>query len=224
MSLRAARKIVVPSRYLADFAAGWGLDAARIEVLTNPAPPPQHVEPEPLEPGTFVFVGRLTRQKALPVAFEAMREVDGVRLVLVGDGPERARLESAVARLGLDGRIEFAGVRSRHEVLRTLAGATALVLPSAWENLPHAAVEALAVGTPVVATAVGGVPEVVHDGENGLLVPANDAAALAAALRRIVSEPGLRDRLAAGAQPSVAVIGREPTYGRLEQILLESVR
>jgi glycosyltransferase involved in cell wall biosynthesis len=223
-SLRAARRVVVPSRYLAGFAAGWGLDPGRIEVLTNPAPPPQQVEPDVLQPGTFVFVGRLTRQKALPVAFEALQEVDGARLLLVGDGPERSELESAARRLGLDGRVEFAGARSRDEVLRTLAGATALVLPSAWENLPHAAVEALAVGTPVVATAVGGVPEVVHDGENGLLVPANDAAALAAALRRVVSEPGLRERLAAGAQPSVAAIGREPTYARLEQILLESVR
>src|SRR5206468_1411959 len=142
-------------------------------------------------------VGRLTRQKALPVAFEALREVDGVRLMVVGDGPERLELESAAARLGLDGRVEFAGARSRADVLRLLAGSTALVLPSAWENLPHAAVEALAVGTPVVATAVGGVPEVVHDGENGLLVPPNDPIALAAALRRVVSEPGLRDRLAA---------------------------
>jgi glycosyltransferase involved in cell wall biosynthesis len=93
------------------------------------------------------------------------------------------------------------------------------VLPSLWENLPHAAVEALAVGTPVVATAVGGVPEVVHDGENGLLVPAGDAHALASALRRLLDDDELRDRLAAGAKPSVEAIGREPVYTRLEQIL-----
>ena len=86
-----------------------------------------------------------------------------------------------------------------------LAGARAAVLPSAWENLPHAAVEALAVGTPVVATAVGGVPEVVHDGENGLLVPPDDAVALADALRRLLDDDALRDRLAAAAKPSVAV-------------------
>ena len=67
-SLRRARRIVVPSRYLAEIAGGWGLDRARIEVLVNPAPPPADVEPAPLEPGTFVFVGRLTHQKALPVA------------------------------------------------------------------------------------------------------------------------------------------------------------
>jgi glycosyltransferase involved in cell wall biosynthesis len=97
-------------------------------------------------------------------------------------------------------------------------------LPSAWENLPHAAVEALSVGTPVVATAVGGVPEVVHDGENGLLVPPNDAVALAAAMRRLISEDGLRGRLADQARPSVAAIGREVIYARLEQILADSAR
>ena len=102
-------------------------------------------------------------------------------------------------------------------MLRYLAGARAAVLPSAWENLPHAAVEALAVGTPVVATAVGGVPEVVHDDENGLLVPPNDVRLRSPRrLRRMLDDDGLRDRLAAGAQPSVAAIGREPIYARLE--------
>ncbi len=107
-------------------------------------------------------------------------------------------------------------------MLAHLAGARAAVLSSAWENLPHAAVEALAVGTPVVSTAVGGVPEVVHDGENGLLVPPNDPAALAGALRSILDDDALRSRLAAAAKPSVAAIGRDVIYARLEQILVEA--
>jgi glycosyltransferase involved in cell wall biosynthesis len=107
-------------------------------------------------------------------------------------------------------------------VLRQLAGARAAVLSSAWENLPHAAVEALSVGTPVISTAVGGVPEVVHDGENGLLVPAGDVRALGAALRRMLEDDALHDRLAAGARPSVGSIGRESTYERLESVLAEA--
>jgi glycosyltransferase involved in cell wall biosynthesis len=221
-SLRRARRLVVPSRYLAEIAAEWGLDRSRIEVLTNPAPPPIDVEPMPLEPGTFVFVGRLTEQKALPVALAAIAEVDGARLALVGDGPERASLERRVSELGLGERVKFLGSLSRDEALRYLAGARAALLSSAWENLPHAAVEALAVGTPVVSTSVGGVPEVVHDGENGLLVPPNDVAALAAALRAMLTDDDLRSRLAAGAQPSVAAIGRATIYERLERILREA--
>ncbi len=223
-SLGRAERVVVPSRYLAELAAGWGLDRGRLEVLVNPAPPPLEVAPEPLDRKTFVFVGRLTEQKALPIAFEALRQVEGAKLIIVGDGPERDRLTRLRDELGLRERLTFLGARSRHEVLRYLAGARAALLSSAWENLPHVAVEALAVGTPVVSTAVGGVPEVVHDDQNGLLVPPNDPEALAAALRRMLVDDELRARLAAAARPSVEAIGREPTYARLEQILVEASR
>src|SRR5882724_6291687 len=195
VALRRARRIVVPSRYLAEIAAGWGVDRTRIEVLTNPAPAPVDVEPAALADGTFVFVGRLTEQKALPVALAALAEVPEAKLVLVGDGPERAPLQRLVGELGLDDRVRFLGSLPRTEVLEQLAGARAAILSSAWENLPHAAVEALSVGTPVISTAVGGVPEVVHDGENGLLVPAGDPHALAGALRRMLDDDALHDRL-----------------------------
>jgi glycosyltransferase involved in cell wall biosynthesis len=223
-SLRRARRIVVPSRYLAGIASGWGLDASRIEVLVNPAPPPRDVLPVELGDDTFVFVGRLTTQKSLPDALHAVAAVDRAKLVIVGDGPERGTLEQLTRELGIGERITFAGAQPRDEVLRTLAGARAAVLSSAWENLPHAAVEALSVGTPVVATAVGGVPEVVHDDENGLLVPAGDVDALAAALRRVIGDDALRARLAAAARPSVAAIGRDRIYERLETILVEAAR
>jgi glycosyltransferase involved in cell wall biosynthesis len=223
-SLRRARRLVVPSRYLADIAAKWGLDRSRIEVLTNPAPRPIDVEPMPLETGTFVFVGRLTEQKALPVALAAIAEVEGARLTLVGDGPERASLERRARELGLEDRVRFLGSLPRDEALRYLAGARAAVLSSAWENLPHAAVEALAVGTPVVSTSVGGVPEVVRDGENGLLVPAGDVAALSDAIRALLEDSALHDRLAAATKPSVAAIGRDATYERLERFLAEAAR
>jgi glycosyltransferase involved in cell wall biosynthesis len=222
VALRQARRIVVPSRYLAEIAAGWGVERTRIEVLTNPAPAPVDVEPAALPDGTFVFVGRLTEQKALPVALAALAEVPEAKLVLVGDGPERASLQRRVGELGLGDRVRFLGSLSRAEALQQLAGARAAVLSSAWENLPHAAVEALSVGTPVVSTAVGGVPEVVHEGENGLLVPAGDPRALAVALRRMLEDDALHDRLAAGARPSVASFGRQATYGRLETLLAEA--
>ena len=221
-SLRRARRIVVPSRYLAGIAAGWAIDPARIEVLLNPAPPPAEVPAADGADGAFVFVGRLTAQKALPLALDALVEVPSARLVIVGDGPERAALERRVAELGLEERVTFDGALPRDEVLRRVAGARAALLPSAWENLPHAAVEALAVGTPVVATAVGGVPEVVHDDENGVLVPPGDPRALADALRRVLEDDALRERLAAGARPSVAAIGRDAIYSRLEAILAEA--
>ena len=96
------------------------------------------------------------------------------------------------------------------------------MLSSCWENFPHAVVEALAVGTPVIATDAGGVPEVVADGRNGLLVPIGDEDGFTIALRRIAAEPGLRDRLAAAAPASVERFGAERLYGELERLLAEA--
>jgi len=223
-ALRAATTIVVPSAYLAEIARGWRLSDARVLVLTNPAPPPTQVEPEHLEPGTFVFVGRLTRQKALGVAIEAIAQVPAAKLVVVGDGPEWVELERLAAASEGASRVRFLGRRPRDETLRIVAGAEAGLLSSDWENLPHSAVEALSVGVPVVSTAVGGVPELVTDGENGLLVPPGDPEALAAAVRRILEEPGLRDRLAAAAKPSVEALSSDVVYGKLEALLSEAAR
>ena len=215
---------MVPSAYLAEIARGWELDSSRLVVLPNPAPAVSEVEPAELEPRTLVFAGRLTRQKGLDNALAAVASVAGARLLLVGDGPERERLERRAHETGLNGRVRFLGSRPRAETVALLAGADAALLSSDWENLPHAAVEALAVGPPVGATAVGGVPEVVRDGENGLLVPPGRPHELAAAIARVLDEPGLRERLAAAAPASVAALSRERVYGELERILLEAAR
>jgi len=109
-------------------------------------------------------------------------------------------------------------------VLELLAAADAAVLSSGWENFPHALIEALAVGTPVIATGAGGVLEIVDDGENGLLVPPDDPEAFAAAIRRFFADEGLRERLRAAARGSVARFAPEPVYARLEELLEEAAR
>ncbi len=108
-------------------------------------------------------------------------------------------------------------------MLDALAGAEASVLSSDWENFPHAAVESLAAGTPLVATAVGGVGEIVVDGVNGLLVPPGSSDAFGRALERLLGSPELRARLADGARASVAELDADRIYGRIEQ-LLEAAR
>jgi glycosyltransferase involved in cell wall biosynthesis len=220
-ALRRAFRIVVPSSYLADIARGWGLDTSRLLVIPNAAPPVVEADVVP-DGHTFVFAGRLTRQKALDVAIEAVAQVPTAQLLVIGDGPERADLERHAERVGVNGRVSFVGAKSREEVLPLVSTAYAAILSSDWENLPHAAVEALAAGTPVVATAVGGVPEIVRDGVNGLLVPPRAPDELAVALRRLVDSPELREQLSRAARQSVAELHRDRVYGRLEQVLLEA--
>ena len=228
-ALRRAVHVFCPSEYLRRIALGWGVDPARVSVLPNPAPalpvlPPRDELRRALELDgpTLAFAGRLTSQKALDVALVAVAAVPGIALVLLGDGPERPGLERLAAELGLDGRVRFLGGGSRDDVLRLFRAADASLLSSAGANFPHTVVEALAVGTPVVATSVGGVGEVVRDGENGLLVPPGDAAELAAAIRRLFAEEGLRDRLAAAAAASVEPLAEARVLARVEEELLRA--
>jgi glycosyltransferase involved in cell wall biosynthesis len=209
-ALRRARHVLVPSAYLREIALGWGLAPHRVEVVPNPAPElashPSRDEARSalgirgLALGT---AGRLTAQKSLGDALDAVARVPDVELLVLGDGPERASLERHAAELGVSERVRFLGAGTRDDAVTLFRAVDAALLTSAWENLPHTVLEALAAGTPVVATAVGGIPEVVVDGENGLLVPPRDVDALTWAIEQLVRDDGLRGRLAAAAPGSV---------------------
>jgi glycosyltransferase involved in cell wall biosynthesis len=146
-----------------------------------------------LEPGTIVVgtVGRLEPRKGTDTLLDAVAalrdEHPHVALVVVGEGPLRAELVARAARLGIGSRVQFLGDRA--DVDEVLAALDLFVLPSRTEGMSNALLEAMAMALPVVATAVGGTPEVLADGRSGLLVPADDPAAMAAAIRRVLVDP-----------------------------------
>jgi len=229
-TLQQANRIVVPSKYLAGIAEGWGIEQERLRVIPNPAPAPNGMASRDelrrrlgLEGPTLVFAGRFVQQKDLPLAVAALRQAPAATLVLVGDGPERATIEMAVDQHGLRERVRFVAAVDRRGAMEWMRAADAVVLPSAWENFPHAAVEALAVGTPVIATAVGGVPEIIADGHNGVLVRPQDTQALGAAMAALTRSEALRDRLRRGAEDSGGRFTREATFDRIRSVLAESV-
>jgi glycosyltransferase involved in cell wall biosynthesis len=230
-ALRRARHVLSPSEYLRRIALGWGLDPTRISVLPNTVPPipalPAREELRAelgLAGESLAFAGRLGIQKSLEVAFDALAAVPGVTLAIAGEGPERNRLERRAGELGLDGRIRFLGPLSREGVLRLFRAADASLLSSSWENFPHTVVEALAVGSPVIATSVGGIPEVVHDGENGLLVEPGDPRALGEAISRFFSDRDLRTRLVGAAAASVAGYSEDAVFARIEDVLKQGTQ
>jgi glycosyltransferase involved in cell wall biosynthesis len=230
-ALKRAFRILCPSAYLKTIAAAWGVDSQRLAVLTNPAPAVPLLPAREqlrgelgLDGNVLAFAGRLGPQKSLTVAVDAVATTPNVTLAIAGDGPERSVLEDRVRSLGLDGRVRFLGSLDRDRVLRLFHAADASLLSSSWENLPHSVVESLAVGTPVIATAVGGVPEVVRHGENGLLVPPNDAEALAEAIRRFFGDGDLRARLAGQAQSSGGGQTEEEVFSEIERTLERAVR
>jgi glycosyltransferase involved in cell wall biosynthesis len=183
------------------------IPAGKVHVIPNAVLP---IDPDPdarrrLRDGwgiapDAVLIGCVANYKAgkglddLLAAAAALRDQGPpVRFVLVGDGPLRPELESAIGRLHLDGIVRLAG---SVDDARTVYGAfDAVVQASHSEGLPNTILEAAAAGLPIVATAVGGTTEIVRDGETALLVPPADPAALAGAIRRIAVDAALRRRL-----------------------------
>jgi glycosyltransferase involved in cell wall biosynthesis len=166
---------------------------------------------------------RLDEQKGHADLLAAAAEVPDATFVLAGDGPLREELEESARRLGVDDRCLFLGLRD--DVPALLAAADLFVLPSHFEGLPVSVLEAMAAARPVLATAVGGTDEAVVDGESGLLVPARDPAALAAAIRRLREDPELACRLAAGGRTRVErEFSVEVTARAVERVYEEVVR
>jgi glycosyltransferase involved in cell wall biosynthesis len=173
-----------------------------------------------------LFVGVLERYKDVDGLAAAWRlaapRLPGLTLRIVGTGSRTHVVEGLLS--DLPDRVEWTPTVPNADIPALLDGSTALVLPSRSEGLGRIVVEALCRGRPIVATRVGGIVDLVRDGENGLLVPPNDPAALADALVRVLSDPALARRLAAGARPSAdAWLATPEDYARRTRELVEQV-
>jgi glycosyltransferase involved in cell wall biosynthesis len=168
------------------------------------AVPPESTRPQPPEPGLVLTVGRLIARKGHVYLVEAMaglRDHPSAHLVIVGEGHERPNLEATIRRLGLADRVVLAGRVSDQELNRLYQACQVFVLPAIvdpggdTEMLGMVLLEAMRYGKPVVCTRVGGTSDIVRDGENGLLLPEKDPAALSEAISRLLDDPGLAARL-----------------------------
>jgi glycosyltransferase involved in cell wall biosynthesis len=201
-SLRAAHQIVTVCRPFVDQLTARGIPRSRITVQHNSVPPfqpPDRAAVSRLRTSlaigdsvpVLLAVGRLSAEKGfndlLEAAAIARQDTPEFRLVIVGEGPERLRLESSVSRLGLTGVALLPG--HDNDMAPWYALAYALLMPSHSEGSPNVLLEAMAAGLPVVATTVGGIPEIAAGGETALLAPPRNPQALARAIRTIVGDP-----------------------------------
>jgi 2-deoxystreptamine N-acetyl-D-glucosaminyltransferase/2-deoxystreptamine glucosyltransferase len=205
-TLRRADAVVVLTVRTAAALRSDGVAAERIETLPSGFDPALFAGPhDDAFPGVgrprIGYVGRLAEQKRADLLVEAFGRMQRpAHLVIVGDGPEAGRIRALAAASPAADRITLTGFVEHSAVPAVLASLDVLVLPSAYEEMGSVLVEAMASGLPVVASAVGGIPEVVRDGGTGLLVPPGDVEALTAALDRLAADPDLRARLAEGAR------------------------
>ena len=185
--------VIVPSRYLKRMVISWGIDPSKIHVIYNslPLPPPPIQSRAEVraqlnwdDRPTLITVARLQPWKGIDHLIAAILIMPDLRLVVVGDGPDRARLgELADA---LNGRVQFTGPLAQVQVHRLMYAADGMALYSGYEGLPHVLLESLHMGTPVLASDVGGNPEVVSHGINGILVPHGDIQELRRGIRQLL--------------------------------------
>jgi glycosyltransferase involved in cell wall biosynthesis len=212
---RCLHRHIAVSRFVAArMRDRFRVRAEKIVVIPNAATvAPRAAQPVPrselagntTEP-IVLTIARLDAQKGIAHLLDAAAAVPHASFAIAGDGPDRAALEARAATLGIGDRVRFLG--HRRDVPALLASADLFVLPSLYEGLPLAVLEAMTAGVPVVATAIGGTDEVVRDGETGTLVPPADPAALAAAINRTLADRDRAARLAAAARSTVAAVAR----------------
>jgi glycosyltransferase involved in cell wall biosynthesis len=206
---RAATHVTAVSEAVADSVVAMGVPRSRVTVIPNGVDAARFTAAAdgeaPRDPPVVGSVGCLAARKDYGTLIDALALLDQRALVcgavLVGDGPERAALERRIEARGLAGRVRLLG--ERPDVERLLPGMDVFALSSREEGIPNALLEAMAAGRPVVATAVGGTPEVVRDGETGWLVPPGSPSALADALEQALRDPAEARRRGAAARRAV---------------------
>jgi glycosyltransferase involved in cell wall biosynthesis len=222
-TLERSSLVIALTEGWAGFVRGFA-PRARVTVVPNAVALP-HTVPGRAEPGRILFLGRVEADKGVAELLDAVAllapRLPGLHLVLAGSGGLERWRRAAFAR-GIGARVELTGWLDAGAREAQLARAAVFCLPSHAEGLPMALLEAMAAGKAVVASAVGGIPDAVRDGEHGLLVPPHDSAALAAALARMLEDAGLQKRLGERARARVAQhYSTQAVCGRLAAIYNE---
>ncbi len=202
-AFRMCDRVVCNSRAAAERLREKGLSEGKLEIIPNGLPTYFFAETAAAisrKAGT-VRVGMIARMNDavknhaafLRAAARVVKESTNVEFLLVGDGPLRPGLEAMAGELGIAGKVSFAG--ERHDIPAMLASMDVSVLISASESLSNAILESMAAGVPVIATSVGGNPELVRDGDNGVLIPPGDEKRLVKALLQLAGDANLRRNL-----------------------------
>jgi glycosyltransferase involved in cell wall biosynthesis len=203
-TLQAAAAITAVSQALRGACVEVGVPAERVQVISNSIDTAAYAPPAPVDWATrapaILYVGSLIPRKGVDTLVAAMpallAALPGVRLAIIGDGPEEAALRRQAEALSLAGQVDFLGFQPQAVVRAWMQRARLFVLPSREEGQGVVLLEALASGTPVVASRVGGIPEVLGNG-TGILVEAGNAPALAGAMIELLSSPSQWEALSA---------------------------
>ncbi len=226
LAVRSASIVIAPSEYLRGLAIGWGALPEKVRVINNAVDWPRGVGLIKTDEGRFykiISAGRLVLWKGFEVLIDAVAElkteIPEIKLTIVGSGPEEENQKSKIENQKLEDAVFLAGSLAKPDLAVKIASADVFVLNTAYEGFSHQIVEAMSLGVPVITTNVGGNPEIIKDGENGLLVGYNDKAALKAAILKLYQNRDLAARLGRNGAESVKKYSVEAMLESLTKLL-----
>ena len=223
---RQAEKAIVPSQYLAKIILGWGVKPEKIKVIYN-AFQPSVVEGEKEELKSFlnltgpilVSAGRLVPWKGFEALIEIMptliRQFPDLKLFICGDGPDRRNLELGIKNYGLEEKVKLLGRVSQRQLLALITAADLFVLNTGYEGFSHQLLEVMSTATPIITTAVGGNPELIEDGREGIFVPYNGREALTVAITALLKKKKQAQILGWNAKHKIRQFSKEKMIKKL---------
>jgi len=235
--VKNAVTVIAPSEYLKKIVVGWGVPPEKVGVIYNGTDIHQGspsinsgtniLFPERSEAEskgyTIISAGRLVPWKGFEVLIEAVaelrQEIPEIKLVIIGSGPDEQKLKVLSSKLEVNGNIIFKGSLSKEDLASQIKSADIFILNTAYEGFSHQIIEAMAMGVPVVTTNVGGNPEIIKDGENGLLVGYNDREAIKAAILKLYKDRELGARLGRNGAESAEQYSVEAMLDNLTKVL-----
>ena len=209
--------IVTPSKFARDKLVECGFDPAKVEVVHNFIDISSYV---PQYGGTdFIYFGRLVVEKGIETLIAAAAEAPDVKVLIAGDGPHKASLEDLSSKSNAE-NVEFLGYVDRGRLHDMVREALAVVMPSIWfENFPYSILESFALGKPVIASDIGGMPEMVKDSQTGLLFEPGNGLALAERMKYLQGNPSLVDEMGRHARNRAETeFDAETHYRRLMEV------
>ena len=231
---RGAVAVILPSEYLKRIVLTWGIAPEHAHVVYS-AVTPCHVTETRADIRTdyglvspvLVSIARLTPWKGfralVDVIARRVAQGDIATLVIGGDGPDRAALEHYVQERDVSEYVRFTGALTQAEVFRYIKAADIFVLNTAYEGLSHQLQEVMSIGTPIITTPVGGNPELITDGVEGLLVPVDDVAGFDAAIDRLLADADLCDDMTVAARARLQHFTTETSLSTLVTLLTSVV-
>ena len=222
---RRADKIIVPSQYFKKIILNWGIQPEKIKVIYNGIKLSQSSEVRPPKIGEkmLLSVGRLVPWKGFKVLIETMpdilREIPETKLVIVGSGPQKEKLEKTIEKLNLQDKVVLTGQLSRDELLKQKQLADIFVFNTNWESFSFDTVEAMSLSLPVITTNICSLPELIENNQEGILVKPNDREAIKNAVIKVFQDDTFREKITQNAYQKSKQFSIQNTLDNLEKLL-----